>query len=362
MKNIAIFFGGESVEHDVSIITGVLTLNSLDKEKYNPFPVYVAKNGIWYTGEKLFDIENYKEIDYKKLKTITLTCGSPVFYEVKGGKKLKPIFTVSCAVNCMHGERGEDGALSGLLSMCKIPIASPGIIPSAICIDKRISKILLKGLAVKTPPAVRIKKGILPKGMTFPVVVKPNKLGSSIGISVANDNKELKSAVNLALRYGDEVIAEEKLADFIEINCAAYVDKDGNVVVSECEKPIGKNDLLTFADKYTGGEREYPANIDAKISDKIKWITEKVYSALNMKGIIRIDYFVKGDEVMVNEINTVPGSLAYYFFCDTIKEFGKLLEEQVEIAERNFAKENTFIKTYDSKVLFIEGAKGSKRL
>ena len=362
MKNIAVFFGGESVEHDVSVITGVLTLNSLDKGKYIPFPVYVGKNGRWYTGEKLFDIENYKSLDLKKLKKITVIGGSSVFYEIKKDKKLKPLFFAACAINCMHGERGEDGALSGLLSMCKIPLASPSVTASAICIDKRIIKIFLNGLGVKTPAALRIKKPELPKGMSFPVVVKPNRLGSSIGISVANEKGELKNALNLALRYGDEVIVEEKLADFTEINCAAYEDKNGRVIVSECEKPIGKSDVLTFTDKYSGGEREFPAKIDKKISDKIKRLTEKIYTSLNMKGIIRIDYFISGGEVSVNEINTVPGSLSYYFFCETVKEFGALLSEQIEIAESRFAKESTFVRNFDSKVLCIKGAKGSKRL
>lgn len=362
MKNIAVFFGGESVEHDVSVITGVLTLNSLEKEKFTPFPVYVDYDGTWYTGEELFDVENYKSLNLKRLKKITLVAGSPVFCEIIKDKKLKPIFAVSCGINCMHGERGEDGALSGLLSMCKIPLASPDITASAICIDKRITKILLKGLSVKTPAAAKITAHVLPENMSYPVVVKPNRLGSSIGISVAGTDGELKTAVNLALRYGKEVIVEEKLDDFTEINCAAFLNGQGKIVVSECEKPIGKGGVLTFYDKYSGGEREFPANIDKKISDKIKRITEKIYSALDMKGIIRIDYFIKDGEVFVNEINTVPGSLAYYFFCDTIKEFGALLTEQIEIAEKSFAKENTFIKKFDSKVLCIKGVKGSKRL
>lgn len=362
MKNIAVFFGGESVEHDVSVITGVLTLNSLDKEKFLPFPVYIDGDGTWFTGEELFDVENYKNLDVKKLKQVTLVAGKPVFYEIRKEKKLKPIFAVSCAVNCMHGERGEDGAIIGLLSMCKIPVASPDITASAICIDKRVSKILLKGLSVKTPLAKRIEKNELPRGIKFPVIVKPNRLGSSIGISVAKDEKEFFDAVNLARRYGDEVIAEEKLEDFIEINCAAYADKSGKIITSECEKPVGKSDVLSFADKYSGGEREFPAKIDKSVSDKIKSTTAKIYSALSMKGLIRIDFFVKGGEIFVNEINTVPGSLAYYLFCDTFKEFGKLLTEQIEIAEREFAKQNSFIKKYDSKVLCISGAKGSKRL
>lgn len=362
MKNIAVFFGGESVEHDISVITGVLTLNSLDKEKYQSFPVYVDYDGEWYTGESLYDIENYKTLDVKKLKRITLVGGSPVFYEVKNERKLKRIFATSCAVNCMHGERGEDGALAGVLSMCKIPLASPDITSSGICIDKYASKIMMKGLKVKTVRAEKIEGASLPRGMKYPIIVKPNRLGSSIGISVAANEKELSDAVALALRYGRTVIAEEKFENFTEINCAAYMDKSGKIITSECEKPTGKSDVLTFNDKYSGGEREFPAKIEKSISDKIKRTTEKIYSALSVTGFIRIDYFVKDGEIFVNEINTVPGSLAYYFFCNTIKEFGELLSEQIEIAQKRFAEENTFIKKYKSHVLDVKGTKGAKRL
>lgn len=362
MKNIAVFFGGESVEHDVSVITGVLALNSLDKSVFNPIPVYIEKDGQWKSGEGLFDVENFKNIEKIKLKTVTLTGGSPVLYEKVKDKKIKPVAVISCAVNCMHGERGEDGALSGLLNMCKIPFCSPDLTPSAICIDKKITKTLLKGMGVKTVKGTNFKSVSEVSWEKFPVVVKPNRLGSSIGVSVANDLRGLKSAVSLALRYGDEAVVEEKLSDFVEINCAAYADRQGKIITSPCEKPTSSTGVLTFDDKYSGGEREFPAKIDKSVSDKIKRLTEKIYSGLNASGIIRIDFFVKGKDVYVNEINTVPGSLAFYLFCDTIKRFGALLTEIIAAAERKYAKQTTFIKKYDSGVLNIRGAKGSKHL
>ncbi|MDY6367216.1 MAG: ATP-grasp domain-containing protein [Clostridia bacterium] len=362
MKNIAVFFGGESVEHDVSVITGVLTLNTVKKCGFNAVPVYVKKDGAWVSGDELFDVENYKSLDDKKLKSVFLTGGSPILYQAVKNKRIKPMGTLSAAVNCMHGERGEDGALSGLLSMCKVPLCSPGITPSATCIDKRITKAVLKGMGIKTLPCIAVKSATNIKWKKFPAVVKPNKLGSSIGVSVANDEKELKSAVLLALRYGEQAIIEEKMTDFIEINCAAYLDRNGKVITSPCEKPMAKGGVLTFDDKYTEGEREFPAKIEKALSDKIRKLTEKIYSGIDATGIIRIDFFVHGGEVFVNEINTVPGSLAYYLFCSTIKEFGKLLGEIIDVAERKFASQTTFIKSYDSGVLNVRGAKGAKHL
>ena len=362
MEKIAVFFGGENVEHDISVITGVLTLNALKGGKYNPVPVYVDNSGEWFTGDLLFDLENYKSLDIKKLKRVTLIGGSPVLYLVKKGKGLRPIEKITCAINCMHGERGEDGSLAGLLKLCKVPLASPDMAASAVFMDKRLTKILLKGIGVKTLPCKVFNSlsGVITA--CYPVVVKPNKLGSSIGVSTALNDEELRSGVALSLRYGDTAIAEHKIEGFTEINCAAYKNAQGEIVVSECEKPVNKGGVLTFNDKYTGGEREFPAKIDVKTSNRVKRITKKIYEYLDFCGVIRIDFFVRSGEVIVNEVNTVPGSMAYYLFNDTLSGFNDMLEDMIKYAVETFAKQETFIKKYDSGVLNVTGTKGSKRL
>lgn len=365
MKAVAVFFGGQSVEHDVSVITGVLTVNSIDKSKYNVIPIYVHTDGVWYTGESLIDLDEYEKLDLKKLRRVALFGGSNVLYVIKG-KKIKELDSIWVAINCMHGERGEDGSLSGILKTCKIACASPDLLASSVCMDKNFTKIFLRGLKVKTLPCVTVKSldewENLKSKPEYPVIVKPTCLGSSIGISVAENNEELSRALSYALKFSISAVVEPCLKEFKEINCAAYLKADGTVNVSECERPVGRTEILSFGDKYEGGKRIFPADIDPNISDKIKKITEKVYLAMDTVGVIRIDYFVCGKEIYLNEINTVPGSLAYYLFGDTLKSFTLMLDELINVADKKFIKQSSLSTDYKSGILKGHGSKGAKRL
>ncbi len=365
MKTVAVFFGGQSVEHEISIITGVMTANSIDKNKYIALPIYVGNDGAWYTGSALLDLDGYKNLDYKKLSQVTYIIGDNAIYAVKKNK-LKKIAQIAVAINCMHGERGEDGSLAGLLNMTGIPLASPPMLPSAISIDKAFTKTVLKSLKVKTLAGVTLTNtddlDEIIKTVKFPVIVKPNRLGSSIGVGRADDKNGLSSAVSYALKFGEKVLVEPCVENFTEINCAAYQSADGEIKVSECERPVGRTEILSFGDKYESGKRVFPADIDKKYSDKIKKSTEKIYRELGFKGVIRIDYFIADGEVYLNEINTVPGSLAYYLFSDTLKGFTAMLNQLIEVAERDFTKESTAQKTFKSGILTRAGSKGAKRL
>ena len=364
MKNVAVFFGGESVEHDVSVITGVLTLNTLKSDKYNPIPIYVHTDGKWYTGQSLLDLDEYKSLDTKRLTRVVFLGGESLLYAVKKNK-LKPFIQIHVAINCMHGQRGEDGSLSGLLNMCSVANASPNILSSAVSMDKAFTKTVMRALKIKTLPYV-VVSGIdeckkVKEKLKFPVMVKPLSLGSSIGVSKANDSDQLVNAINFALRYDQKVIVEQCLEDFIEINCSAYTGDNGGVIISECEQPVGATKTLSFADKYRSGKRVFPAQIDKSISDKIKDETEKVYRELGFFGVIRIDYFVSDGVVYLNEINSVPGSLAYYLFCDSTKEFFGMLDNILTLAQQRFYKTSTVQKVFDSGLLFTCGCKGAKK-
>ncbi len=374
MKSVLVFFGGKSVEHDISIITGVLCANSLDKFIYNPIPIYITKEGKWVTGEELLDISNYKENNFKKLKEVTLLSGSSKVYFVKKNK-LKLFCEGYIAVNCLHGVNGEDGSIIGAIKMCNIPFLSPDIFASSTFIDKDFTKIFLSGINVDKLPYIRIFRTsfyekrqsalkMIEKKFDYPVIIKPATLGSSIGINIASNCKELVSHLNTAFLYDDKVIVEKALTGFKEINSAAYKYKD-KIIVSECEEPITKNALLSFNDKYmgykTGSNRKMPADIPKSVSDKIKSTTEKIYRKADLNGIIRVDYIIKEGKIFVNEINTVPGSLAYYLFCDTIKDFSKLLSNLIEEGynKHSLYKKRKFL--YNSSVLKgIEGVKGGK--
>ena len=357
MKNIAVFFGGTTVEHDVSVITGVLTVNSLKKDLYNPLPIYVHKDGGFYTGEELFDIESYKNLNFKKLKKIFFLPGERKIYTLKG-KKIKFLCDLSAAINCLHGERGEDGAVSGLCELSCIPLASPDILASAVSMDKCATKIFLKGLNLPFLPFVKIENpGDLKavEKLGFPIIIKPARSGSSFGITKVDKKEELPSAYANALKFDDKVIAERCAVNFTEINCAALSVR-GKIILSECEQPRG-GEILSFNDKYKSGERVFPAKIDRQTSDTIKRYTAKVYAALGFSGVIRIDYILENGKVYLNEINSVPGSLSYYLFTKTTKEFGNILQALIETAEANFNKRSTLIREYNSGILDVKGSK-----
>lgn len=364
MKNIIVFFGGESVESDVSVITGLITLNSIDGAKFNACPVFIDERGDWWTGDVLKDIDEYKNLNKKRLKQVTLVAGSNKLYAMRKNK-LKELFTVSCAINCTHGGNGENGNLAGLLETHKIPVVCPPALASSIAMDKGITKAMLRGIGVKTLPCITVRslgdKRV--EKIKLPAVVKPARLGSSIGIEVAKTKEELSFALSGAFRFDDKVIVEPLMTGFTEINCACYKMGGDNVIVSECEKPVGKNEVLTFDDKYNVGRRQFPAKIDKSVSDKIKRITEKIYRALEFSGVIRIDYFVdKNGEVFVNEINSIPGSMAYYLFCETLAEFSCMLTALIAQAEKEFSAKSTLIKKFQTSLLSIKGSKGAKRL
>lgn len=365
MKIVAVFFGGQSVEHDVSVITGVMTVNSINKQRFLPIPVYVDKKGDWYTGEQLKDLDNYKNIDYSKLNKVTLVSGSNKLYRIKKSR-FKPIAPIAVAINCMHGGRGEDGSFSGVFKAHKIPLASPCVLPSAVSMDKNFTKTVMKGLGVKTLPSITVRsiKEIeqVKSQLEFPLIVKPNLLGSSIGVSTVKEEKELSQAVRFALSFGDSVMVEPCLEDFTEINCAAYLLPNGKIRVSECEEPVGRAKVLTFGDKYETGKRVFPAQIEAKLSKKIQAITERIYREIGFRGIIRIDYFIHGGKIYLNEINAVPGSLGYYLFSQTLKGFTEILDDLIVVAEKEFSISSTFTTEYKSGILNGVGSKGAKCL
>ena len=363
MKNIAVVFGGVSVEHDISIITGVMTINALEKGSYKVVPIYVDKNGLWWTGEDIKVVENFANLNYKKLKRVTIKSGENKLFEVKG-KRLKELCQISASICCMHGERGEDGSLAGLFNMCGIVNVNSSLLSSSLCMDKQISKYALKGIGVKTLPSITCTciEEVDFKSIKYPVIVKPLSLGSSIGISTAKNAEELEEGLNLAFRYSLTAVIEPLLTDFIEINCGAYLSSEG-IVVSECEQPVKNNSLLSFNDKYLGGNRIFPANIDKTYSKKIKKLTEKIYKSFNFIGSIRVDYMLKTDgEIYVNEINTTPGSLAYYLFTDTMEGFCQILQDQIQLSLETGAKQSSLTTVYKSSILNLKGSKGSKHL
>lgn len=337
-EKIAVIFGGASNENEISVITGTMVANVLKGTDYDPFPVYIAQNGDIYGGQLLLDIKNFKGENYKKAQRAVIADGGIYLFSKRG--KVKKFIALSCALNCCHGGAGEGGGLNGLCELAKIPLAGAGIFESSAFMDKYITKIVLKGLGVKTAPyeyitdAEKYKtSGDMPQ---FPLIVKPVSLGSSIGVEKAENMEELENALKCALLYDGGAIVEKYFENRREINCAVYY-YDGEVITSECEEALAQSGILSFEDKYQGGGKSvFPADLPPNMSQLIKKIAKKVYSTLNMRGIVRFDFIVSGKEVYLSEINTVPGSLSYYLLSKGFKDFYGVLDRVIRQCQNDF--------------------------
>ncbi len=367
LKTIAVIFGGESCESEVSVITGVMALNLIDKNEYSPMPVYYGKNGRFYTGEILYDTDFYKNPNLNLLEEITFLSGGA--YSVCN--KLKLIKKVALVINCLHGGFGEDGSIAGYFNVAKIPFLSSPLFAQSTSFDKIKTKIFLQGLGVKTVDYLAVyssdsvsksAKSCVEK-LGLPLIIKPSTLGSSIGITVAKTEEDVALALITAFKYSDGALVEKFLENVTEINCAVYRVK-GQTITSPCEKPLSNNQLLTFEDKYFGGEREFPAKINKSLSNKIQSTTKKIYDGLFASGIMRMDYLVSGQTVYLNEVNSIPGSLSYYLLADSLTEFKSLLKMLIDETFCEYNKQNSFIKSFSSNILsggFAKGSKGAKR-
>lgn len=333
-KRIAVVFGGVSNENEISIITGTLAVNVLENGGADVLPVYISDKGEMYAGEELGDINSFKDGSVKNFKRATVTDGGILILKKNG--KIKEFIKTDVALNCCHGGLGEGGGVCGLFLVNNIPFAGAGMFESAAFMDKFYTKLVLSALGVSTAPYEYIRsveEAYMAERLGYPLIVKPAKLGSSIGVKCVNDESELYDALACAFEYDDGVILEKYYSERREINCAVYF-ANGEVIVSECEEALTNNDILNYDDKYAGGGKSVlPADIDTDTSDKIKEITKEVYKRLNMRGIVRFDYILSDSEIILSEINTVPGSLSYYLLSSGFKNFYPVLQAVIAQAE-----------------------------
>lgn len=341
-KNIAVIFGGKSNENEVSIITGTMTANVLKNSGYNVIAFYIAQDGKAYTGGGLTEIANFKNNGHTNFPRALLASGG--IYALNKRGLPKKFIPVDAAINCCHGGIEEGGGIAGLCAEAGIPFASAALFESSVFMDKYLTKLILRALDVKCVDFVRIERvdeldsgGNMPE---FPVIVKPVSLGSSIAIEKAEDFESLKNAIETGLIYDEAVIVEKYIENRREINCAAYF-YDGEVITSECEEAVTSGDILSYEDKYQGGGKSVlPADIPPDMSQLIKDTVKKVYANLDMRGIVRFDFIVSGDEVYLSEVNTVPGSLSYYLLSKGFKDFGNILTRVIEQAEKDFKEKS----------------------
>lgn len=342
-KNIIVVFGGVSNENEVSVITGTMAVNILKNGGKSVIPVYISQDGTFYCAEELSDVQNFKSGKFQDYPKAAIAHGGVYVFNKKG--RMKKFIKADAALNCCHGGAGEGGAVSGLFETADIPLASAGIFESSLFMDKYLTKLILSALNIKTAEYAYIKsleEVDCPHNMPqFPLIVKPVTLGSSIGVEKVNNLKELQRAVETGLIYDSAVIVEKYLENRREINCAAYY-YNGEVVTSECEEVLSGGDILSFEDKYQGGGKSVlPADIPPEMSRAVKDVTKKVYTNLNMRGIVRFDYIISGGTLYLSEVNTVPGSLSYYLLSSGFKDFYAVLSAVIEQAAEDYRLKKT---------------------
>ena len=380
MLKVAVLFGGKSCENEISVLTGVFVLNLLDREKYVPVPVYIHTDGGMYTSAKMTDLNVFKKKEFSSFEQIFFDGGT--MYAFNGAKtKIKNKGKIDAALNCCHGGLGEGGGISALMQLNGIPFASPELTASGMFMDKTLTKLVAKALNVPTVEYIRVNEADYAKRgkfllkniesrLKYPVVVKPAHLGSSIGISVAETEESAAAAVEAAFQLDDRVIIEKFLKNKRDVNCAAY-SLGGEIYVSEPEEAASGDKIYTFADKYLGeGSRrnggkagKKAAAVSDETREKIRSYTRTLYKRMNLKGIVRMDFLLSEGKIYLGEVNTVPGSLAYYLFCERVSDAKNLFSDLIDDALASAAAgEKRVISTGILQSVTVQGKRGGVRI
>lgn len=373
--NIGLIFGGKSVEHDISILSALQAYNALDKEKYNIIIFYIDKYFNIYTGSILSDINTFRLEKYKDLPKITMYNQEGIVH-YKGIDKKKVQGYIDIFLPVVHGEGTEDGTLIGYLNMLGATHTLSDIQSASIAQDKIYTKIILEKYDINVVPYIGItfdrytdllEQEILKK-LRFPLILKPARLGSSIGIKTVYTTHELKKQLLEVNKYGSRILVEEKIENFKEYNIAIL--KEGSTIItSSIEEVVKTEDILSFKDKYEKNQkyeenkhRIIPADIKADLESKIRNMCIKAYNILNLNGVVRIDtiYDINKNEIYLNEINTIPGSLSFYLFDIGGISFTRLIDMLIKNAILTKNKELNYLKSFDSNILNNKSLKLNK--
>ncbi|MBQ6441426.1 MAG: D-alanine--D-alanine ligase [Lachnospiraceae bacterium] len=388
---VAMLFGGKSVEHEVSVISGIQALLNMDTEKYEVIPVYMTKKNEMYVGDEIGKIESYKDIDALLARSTRVIMVNDndrirlVSYPLKKFGKHTEI-EVEIVFPVVHGTNVEDGALQGYLKTIGVPFVGCDVTASAVGMDKYIMKAILKEAGVPVLDAqiytlsdyaeIESMMDQIEKGLGYPVIVKPVNLGSSVGISVAKTKVELSNAIDDAFRYATKVLVEHAITNLREINCAVLGDEN-EAEASECEEPLHTKDILSYEDKYVsnakgGGSkgmasvsRKIPADLSPEMREEVRSMAVKSFQALGCNGVSRIDFMIDEDtgKLYFNEINTIPGSLAFYLWEPIGVPYRELLDRMIQLSLKRVRTEGNLTFTFDTNILntaSFGGSKGSK--
>ena len=385
---VAMMFGGKTVEHEVSVISGIQAFRAMDTDKYEVIPVYMTKENDMYIGPDIGKIESYRDIPAllkRSQRVIMVNEGGRVQlvpYPAKMFGGQKPV-AIDIAFPVVHGTNVEDGALQGYLKTVGIPFVGPDVTSSAISMDKFITKAVLKEAGVPVLDATvytmadyadpeKIADDI-EKTFGYPVIIKPVNLGSSVGIGVAKSRDELIDAIDDAFRYASRVMAEHAISKLREINCSVLGDEN-EASASECEEPLTSGEILSYEDKYVNGggkkggakggsgskgagmanlSRKIPAELSPEKREEIRELAVKSFKALGCCGVSRIDFMIdeEEDRLYFNEINPIPGSLSFYLWEPVGVPYKELLDRMIQLALKRARVEDSLTFTFDTNIL-----------
>lgn len=389
--SIGVFFGGRSTEHEISVISANQAMAAIDREKYNVVPVYITKQGRWYTGDALTDVKNYRDIK-GLLDRCTEVYMRPVYGDYKLYKAQHKLFgsdvaaELDLAIPVLHGSNGEDGIFEGVLETIGLPYAGCNTLASANGMDKITMKMILAadGLPVVDYVWFTDKQWFehrdeliakVEDRLGYPVIVKPANLGSSVGIGRAENREQLLERVDDAQRYSTRIIVEDMVENLQEINCAVLGDCD-EYITSVLEEPIKSGEILSYQDKYMGGSKDnrgmhaaakrIPADLPADETERIRTLAGETFRVLSCHGVSRVDMMIdaKTRDIYVNEINTIPGSLSFYLWKPVGIDFTELMERLVRLALKRKREQSAKTVSYDANIFAmgggVKGAKGAK--
>lgn len=375
---VGVVFGGNSVEHEISVISAIQAMNSMDKEKYEIIPIYISKDMLWYYGSDLGDIANYKDLNslIKRCKHVNLCKKNGEFCLVSVDSFINRIIDkVDIIFPIVHGKNVEDGSLAGYLETVGVPYVGSGVLGSSIGQDKVVLKQLLSACDVSIADYVWFydweymddRDSILKKidKLGYPVVVKPACLGSSVGIKFVKNKDDICEAIEDAISYDKKVLIEKGVSNLVEVNCSVVGDYH-DCEVSATEQVSASHDILTYDDKYVGNgkggnkskgivntDRIIPANLDKKLIDEVERLSLAAFRALNLSGVVRIDYLIDMDteKVYLNEPNIIPGSLSFYLWEAKGVKYKELLDRLIELGMKNYKETLKKVNSFETSVL-----------
>lgn len=390
-KNIVVAFGGVSPEHEVSVLTAMQAIYALKHEPgLNLIPLYISKSGRWLTGERLLDLQNYQDLDELEASTIPCTFShdemeKPILLETrKSGLFSSPRkHAIYAVLPAFHGSEGENGAFQGTCDMYNIPFAGSGVLASSLGMDKVKAKELCRANGIPVVEGIdffetgweREQNDIIGniENLGYPVIVKPVNLGSSIGVVKADSREEVIDAVETAFRFDANVLVEKTVSPLMEINCSVLGDPE-EAEASVCERPLGKEDALSFEDKYqsdpngnkgmASADRIIPADIPEELADKIRDMALTIFKVFRASGVARLDFLVDADSraFYFNEINTIPGSFSFYLWDKSNLDITGLMKRLIEIARKQHRRKMGRVRSYETNLLSQKAVQGIKGL